>query len=64
MSLNLPIDLPAGMQITAPIKPEWEFILSREALELIATLHRAFEPRRKELLKMRVDRQARIDAGR
>ena len=63
MSLNLPIDLPAGMQITAPIKPEWEFILSREALELIATLHRAFEPRRKELLKMRVDRQARIDAG-
>ena len=59
MSLNLP----AGVQITAPIKPEWEFILSNEALAFVAKLHRAFEARRQELLKARVARQARIDAG-
>ena len=59
MSLNLP----QGMQITAPIKPEWEAILSTEALEFVAKLHRAFEARRQELLKARIERQARIDAG-
>ena len=57
------IALPAGMQITAPIKPEWEFILTPAALEFVAKLHRAFEVRRRELLKKRVERQARIDAG-
>lgn len=57
------LTLPAGVQITAPIKPEWEFILSPAALELVARLHRAFEPRRQELLKARLERQARIDAG-
>jgi malate synthase len=57
------ITLPAGMQITAPIKSEWEFILTPEALEFVAKLHRAFEPRRQALLKARVERQARIDAG-
>ncbi len=50
------LTLPAGMQITAPIKPEWQFILSTEALELVAKLHRSFEPRRQELLKKRVER--------
>ncbi|MBS1145727.1 MAG: malate synthase, partial [Proteobacteria bacterium] len=57
------LNLPAGVQITAPIKPEWEPILCTEALELVAKLHRAFEARRQELLKARVARQARIDAG-
>ncbi|MCX8145947.1 MAG: malate synthase A [Azovibrio sp.] len=57
------LTLPQGMQITAPVKPEWEFILSPEALEFVAKLHRAFEGRRQELLKARVERQARIDAG-
>ena len=32
-------------------------------LEFVAKLHRAFEGRRQELLKARVERQARIDAG-
>ncbi len=57
------INLPAGMQITAPVKPEWESILTTEALEFVAKLHRAFEGRRQELLKARIERQARIDAG-
>jgi aspartate aminotransferase-like enzyme len=45
------LNLPAGVQITAPVKPEWESILSTEALALVAKLHRAFEARRQELLK-------------
>ncbi|WP_028994637.1 malate synthase A [Azonexus hydrophilus] len=57
------INLPAGVQINAPIKPEWESILTTEALEFVAKLHRAFEARRQELLKARLERQARIDAG-
>ena len=57
------LNLPAGVQINAPIKPEWESILTTEALTLVAKLHRAFEARRQELLKARVTRQARIDAG-
>ena len=52
-----------GVQITAPIHAGYESILTFEALELVAKLHRAFESRRQELLKARVARQARIDAG-
>ena len=59
MSLNLP----QGVQITGPIKPGYESVLTFEALELVAKLHRACEARRQELLKARVARQARIDAG-
>ena len=55
--------LPAGVQINAPVSDEYATILTPEALELVAKLHRAFEPRRKELLAARVTRQARIDAG-
>ena len=59
MSLNLP----AGVQINAPMHPRFDEILTPEALAFVAKLHRAFEPRRKELLAKRVERQARIDAG-
>ena len=55
--------LPQGVQITGPIKPGYESVLTFEALELVAKLHRACEARRQELLKARVVRQARIDAG-
>jgi malate synthase len=57
------LNLPAGVQINAPIHPRFDEILTRDALELVARLHRAFEPRRRELLNARVARQARIDAG-
>ena len=56
MSLNLP----AGVAITGPLLPRFDQILTREALELVAKLHRAFEPRRQELLKARAARQARM----
>ncbi len=55
--------LPAGMQITAPITPEFAAILTPEALALIVKLHRQFEPRRQELLARRAARQKELDAG-
>ncbi len=57
------LQLPQGMQISAEIKPGFETILTPEALELVAKLHRAFEPRRQELLKARGERTKRLDAG-
>ncbi|HJV61542.1 MAG TPA: malate synthase A [Albitalea sp.] len=57
------IALPQGMQINAPILPGFEDILTLPALELIAKLHRAFEPRRQQLLAARVERAKRLDAG-
>ena len=59
MSLNLP----AGVQINAPIQPGFESILTPEALAFVAQLHRAFEPRRQQLLTARVERAKRLDAG-
>jgi len=55
--------LPSGVLINAPLHPRFEEILTPEALALVAKLHRAFEPRRRELLQARRARQARIDAG-
>jgi malate synthase len=55
--------LPQGMEITAEIKPGYESVLTRDALELVAALHRSFEPRRQALLKARVERTRRLDAG-
>jgi len=57
------IATPAGMQITAEIKPGYEQILTLEALELVAKLSRAFEPRRQELLAVRAERARRLDSG-
>ena len=57
------ITLPAGMKITGDILPAYEDILTPEALALVDKLHRAFEPRRQELLAARVARAKRLDAG-
>jgi malate synthase len=40
-----------------------EGIVSREALDFVAGLVRAFRPRHRELMAARVERQARVDAG-
>src|SRR3546814_19708701 len=62
-AVPMTLKLPEGMQINAPMHPRFDEILTPDALALVAKLHRAFEPRRQELLKARVARQARIDAG-
>jgi malate synthase len=55
--------LPAGMEIKADISPEYAQILTPDALALVAKLCRKFEPRRLELLEIRKQRAARLDAG-
>ena len=40
------LDLPHGMEITGPVKPGYETILTRDALDLVARLHRAFDGRK------------------
>ena len=57
------LNLPAGVQINAPLLPGFETILTPGALELVAKLHRAFEPRRHALLAARAARAKRLDAG-
>ena len=57
------LTLPQGMEIKAEILPAYEDILTPEALALVAKLHRAFQPRRQELLAARVERAKRLDAG-
>ncbi len=52
-----------GLTIKAEITPEFETILTPQALEFVAKLHRSFNGRRKELLAARQARQARLDAG-
>ena len=54
---------PAGMDLKADLLPGYEQILTPEALDLVAKLTRAFEPRRQELLAARVARAKRLDAG-
>ena len=51
------------VSIDAPMRPGFERVLTTEALELVAKLHRQFESRRQELLAKRVARAKRLDAG-
>ncbi len=55
--------LPSGVEVRGPMLDQFDRILTGPALEFVARLHRAFEPRRQALLAARADRQARIDAG-
>ena len=51
------------IELHAPVDPALAPILSPEALAFVASLHREFDARRRELLRAREERQARIDAG-
>ena len=51
------------VSINAPMQAGFERVLTTEALELVAKLHRQFEPRRQALLAKRVERAKRLDAG-
>jgi malate synthase len=52
-----------GVEVQAPIHPSYKRILSAEALQFIAALHRKFNKRREQLLEQREVRQQAIDAG-
>ena len=57
------LDLPEGVSIEGAVLPGFETVLTREALAFVADLQRRFNPRREELLALRVERQERLDAG-
>jgi malate synthase len=51
------------IEILAPVRPEWESILTPEALAFVVDLHRQFNPRREELLALREARKQGLNAG-
>jgi len=51
------------IEFRGEIRPEWERVLTPEAMDLVALLQREFNPRREELLARREERKRRIDAG-
>ncbi|HEV7766790.1 MAG TPA: malate synthase A [Thermoanaerobaculia bacterium] len=55
--------LTTDIDVLAEVKPEWDEILSDEALGFVAALHKEFNPRRLELLAARDARKTRLDAG-
>ena len=57
------IHLPKGVEILGKLSPEFEEILTPQALDFIANLQRAFGSRRKELLQKRKEIQLEIDEG-
>ncbi len=52
-----------GVEVLGDMASGFDDILTREALGFVAGLHRSFNPRRLDLLRARVDRQAEFDAG-
>ena len=57
---NFPIP---GLQLP-PHQPNlYDRILTPQAIGFVAHLHRKYEPRRRDLMKARAERQARFDAG-
>ena len=52
-----------GIQVLSRAPEATDTILTKEALDFVARLHRTFNPRRQELLARRADRQKRFDAG-
>jgi malate synthase len=56
-------NLPKGVAFSLRAKPEYGRVLTREALEFVAALHRAFESGRRRLMALRTERQKHFDAG-
>ena len=52
-----------AIAVSGRMTPAFGEILTEEALEFVARLHRKFEPRRQELLARRAQRQKEFDAG-
>ena len=51
------------IDVRGEVRPEWDAVLSDEALGFVATLHKEFDGRRRELLAAREERKTRLDAG-
>ena len=51
------------IDVNGEVRPEWDAVLSDEALGFVAMLHKEFNARRLELLAAREERKKRLDAG-
>src|SRR3954471_15325930 len=63
-SMAISVAKPQDIQVSGRVTAEFAQILTSEALDFVAKLHRAFEARRQELLTRRAARQKEFDAGR
>ncbi len=61
--MHMSAPLPDGVSISGRVSPEFAQVLTPEALDFIAKLHRRFEPPRQELLARRAARQVEFDRG-
>jgi malate synthase len=52
-----------GVEILGPVEGRYGEILTPEAIEFLALLHRTFGSERRRLLDLRAERQAELDAG-
>ncbi len=59
----MPLDIAANIQVTGPVEGRAAEVLTPEALDFVADLHRRFDARRRELLAARDARQAKFNAG-
>ncbi len=57
------IDFPPGVDISRRDTAHLDEVLTPQALDFVAQLHRSFNPERERLLDDRARRQARLDAG-
>jgi malate synthase len=65
MQISVPkVPRATDISVSGRVTAEFAQILTPEALDFIAKLHRQFEPRRQELLARRAARQREFDAGR
>jgi malate synthase len=53
----------ASVEVIGPVEGRFAEVITPEALEFIADLHRRFNPTRVERLAARIERQKRFDAG-
>ncbi len=53
-----------GVHIKAPVKGRSAEVVTPEAMQFVAALHRMFDPCRKELLSERIERQRHFDTNR
>ena len=58
-----PLPPPSGVAVVGPTLPGTERILTPEALDFVAGIHRRFDLHRQALLGRRIDRQIELDRG-
>ena len=56
------IVIDTDIDVRGEVRPEWDELLSDEALAFVAMLQKEFNPRREELLRAREERKLRLDA--